>query len=62
MAAPVTSIRLNTKLADKAVRVRSAKSRTKGVPMSEKEAIALQKFKDLMKKYGGKGSFAGCDE
>jgi hypothetical protein len=62
MAAPVTSIRLNTKLAGKGVRVRSAKSRTKGVPMSEKEAIALQKFKDLMKQYGGKGSFAGCDE
>jgi hypothetical protein len=62
MAAPVTSIRLNTKLTDKAARVRSARSRTKGVPMPEKEAIALQKFKDLMKKYGGKGSFAGCDE
>jgi hypothetical protein len=62
MAAPVTSIRLNTKHSSKGVRVHSAKSRTKGVPMTEKEAIALQKFKDLMKKYGGKGSFAGCDE
>ena len=30
--------------------------------LPEKEAIGLQKFKDLMKKYGGKGSFAGCDE
>jgi hypothetical protein len=62
MAAHVTSIRLNTKLSAKSVRVRSAKSRTKDVPVTEKEAIALQKFKDLMKKYGGKGSFAGCDE
>jgi hypothetical protein len=62
MAAPVTSIRLNTKLSGKGVRVRSAKSRTKDVPMTAKEAVALQKFKDLMKKYGGKLSFEGYDE
>jgi hypothetical protein len=62
MAASVTAIHLNAKPSDKAVRVRSAKSRLKDVPMSEKEAIALQKFKDLMKEYGGKCSFAGYDD
>jgi hypothetical protein len=30
--------------------------------MTAKEAVALQKFKDLMKKYGGKLSFEGYDE
>jgi Arc/MetJ family transcription regulator len=62
MAIPLTSIRLDTKLADKAVRVLGAKSRTEAVHVALKEIVALQEFKDLMRKYGGKCSFTGCDE
>jgi Arc/MetJ family transcription regulator len=62
MAAPLTSIRLDTKLADKAVRVLGVKSRTEAVHVALREIVALQGFKDLMKKYGGKCSFAGSDE
>ncbi|MEI9968601.1 MAG: type II toxin-antitoxin system VapB family antitoxin [Terracidiphilus sp.] len=62
MAVTLTSIRLNTKLADKAVRVLGAKSRTEAVHIALEEIVALQDFKDLMKKYGGKGEFAGSDE
>jgi Arc/MetJ family transcription regulator len=62
MPVPLTSIRLNTKLADKAVRVLGAKSRTEAVHLALEEIVALQDLKDLMKKYGGKGAFAGSDE
>jgi len=62
MPATLTSIRLDTKLADKAVRVLGAKSRTEAVHVALKEIVALQEFKDLMKKYGGKLKFEGCDE
>jgi len=50
MAAKLTSIRLDAKLADEAVH------------MALKEIAKLNDFKGLMKKYGGKGSFAGSDE
>jgi Arc/MetJ family transcription regulator len=62
MAVTLTSIRLDTKLADKAARALGAKSRTEAVHIALEEIVALQDFKDLMKKYGGKGSFAGSDE
>jgi len=62
MAATLTSIRLDTKLADKAVRALGVKSRTEAVHVALKEIVALQDFKDLMKKYEGKASFASCDE
>lgn len=62
MAGTLTSIRLDTKLADEAVRVLGAKSRTEAVHIALKEIVALKGFKKLMKKYGGKGSFAGSDE
>ena len=62
MAVKLTSIRLDTKLADKAVRVLGAKSRTEAVHMALEEMVALQDFKDLMKKHGGRGKFAGSDE
>jgi len=53
---------LDTKLADKAVRVLGAKSRTEAVHMALREIVKLNDFKVLMKKYGGKGSFAGSNE
>jgi len=62
MPATLTSIRLDTKLADKAVRALGAKSRTEAVHMALSEVVRLNDFKKLMKKYGGKGSFAGSDE
>jgi Arc/MetJ family transcription regulator len=62
MPATLTSIRLDTKLADKAVRVLGAKSRTEAVHIALREIVKLNDFKGLMKKYGGKGSFAGSDE
>jgi hypothetical protein len=55
--APVTS-----KVAAKPIRAAAAKPRTKSPRMSKLEARHLESFKALMKKYGGKLSFAGCDE
>jgi Arc/MetJ family transcription regulator len=62
MAGTLTSIRLDTKLADEAVRVLGAKSRTEAVHMALLEITRLKGFKKLMKDYGGKGTFAGSDE
>jgi Arc/MetJ family transcription regulator len=62
MPVKLTSIRLDTKLADEAVRALGVKSRTEAVHVALKEIVALKRFKDLMKKYEGKASFAGSDE
>jgi len=57
MAGTLTSIRLDTKLADKAVRVLGAKSRTEAVHMALAEITKLKGFKKLMKENGGKLKF-----
>jgi Arc/MetJ family transcription regulator len=62
MAVTLTSIRLDTKLADKAVRVLGVKSRTEAIHLALKEIVALQSFKALMKKYEGKLTFANYDK
>lgn len=62
MAVTMTSIRLDTDLADEAVRVLGAKSRTEAVHVALREIVALERFKDLMKKNAGKLKFAGSDE
>jgi Arc/MetJ family transcription regulator len=62
MAGTLTSIRLDTKLADEAKRALGAKSRTEAVHIALKEIVRLNRFKKLMKKFGGKGTFAGSDE
>ena len=62
MPGTLTSIRLDTKLADEAVRLMGVKSRTEAVHVALKEIVALKRFKELMKKYGGKLTFAGLDE
>jgi Arc/MetJ family transcription regulator len=59
MAVTMTSIRLDTKLADEAVKVLGAKSRTDAVHIALREIVALKRFKKLMKKYEGKVSFEG---
>jgi len=58
----ITSIRLDTKLADEAVRVLGAKSRTEAVHMALREIVGLKRFKALMKQNGGKLTFANYDK
>jgi Arc/MetJ family transcription regulator len=61
MPVTLTSIRLDTKLADKAVRVLGAKSRTEAVHMALREIVRLKDFKKLMKENGGKLKFENYD-
>ena len=53
----MTSIRLDTKLADDAVKVLGASNRSEAVHMALREVVTLKKFKQLMSKYGGKLKF-----
>jgi Arc/MetJ family transcription regulator len=62
MAVTMTSIRLDTDLADEAVKVFSAKSRTEAIHIALREIVALKRFKRLMKKNSGKLKFSGLDE
>jgi len=59
MAVTMTSIRLDTDLADEAVRVLKAKSRTDAIHIALREIVGLKRFKKLMKKSEGKLSFKG---
>jgi Arc/MetJ family transcription regulator len=59
MAVTMTSIRLDTDLADEAVKVLKAKSRTDAVHIALREIVGLKRFKKLMKKNEGKLSFKG---
>ena len=62
MPVTLTSIRLDTHLADEAVKVLGVKSRTEAVHIALKEIVALQRFKDLMTKNAGKLRFAASCE
>ncbi|MBZ5522060.1 MAG: type II toxin-antitoxin system VapB family antitoxin [Acidobacteriia bacterium] len=62
MAATMTSIRLDTELADEAAKVLGVKSRTEAVHVALREIVALKRFKDLMKKHAGKLSFTAHGE
>jgi Arc/MetJ family transcription regulator len=62
MAVAMTSIRLDTRLADAAARVLGVKSRTAAVHAALREIVALKRFKKLMTRYGGKLTFAGHGE
>lgn len=53
----MTSIRLDTKLADDAVKALGARNRSEAVHRALREVVALKKFKQLMSKYGGKLEF-----
>jgi Arc/MetJ family transcription regulator len=59
MAVTLTSIRLDTHLADEAARILGVKSRTEAIHVALREIVALKRFKDLMRKHAGKLSFAG---
>ena len=62
MAVTITSIRLDTRLADEAVKILGVKSRTEAVHIALREIVALKRFKNLMKKNAGKLSFDGYVE
>jgi len=62
MAVTMTSIRLDTHLADEAAKVLGVKSRTAAVHVALREIVALKRFKTLMRKHDGKLSFAGHGE
>jgi len=62
MAGTLTSIRLDTQLADEAAKVLGVKTRTEAIHVALREIVALKRFKALMKKNAGKLSFAGHRE
>jgi len=62
MAVTMTSIRLDTHLADQAAKALGVKTRTEAVHVALREIVALQRFKKLMRKHAGKFSFAGHGE
>jgi len=63
MALTITSLRLDTELADEAARVLCVKTRTEAVHAALREIVALKKFKALIARHGGKMRFeAQSDE
>ena len=62
MAATMTSIRLDTHLADEAAHILGVKSRTEAVHLALREIVAIEKFKLLMAKNAGKLKFEGHGE
>ncbi|MGC2297547.1 MAG: type II toxin-antitoxin system VapB family antitoxin [Acidobacteriaceae bacterium] len=62
MAVTMTSIRLNTELADEAAKLLGVKTRTEAVHVALREIVALEKFKRLMIENGGKLDLSGLDE
>jgi Arc/MetJ family transcription regulator len=62
MAVKMASIRLDTQLADEAVKILEVKSQTEAVHVALREIVGLRRFKDLMKKNAGKLSFDGYVE
>lgn len=62
MSVTMTSIRLDTALADEAAKVLGVKSRTEAVHAALREIVALKRFKELMRKNAGKHKFEGLDE
>lgn len=61
MAKPMTSIRLDTHLADEAAKILGVKSRTEAVHVALREIVALKKFKNLMEKHSGKLTFEALE-
>jgi Arc/MetJ family transcription regulator len=62
MAVTMTSIRLDTQLADEAAKILGVKSRTEAIHVALREIVSLQRFKNLMKKHAGRLSFDAYDE
>ncbi len=53
----MTTIRLDMKLANEAVKTLGAKNKSEAVHMALREVVELKKFKNLMAAYGGKLKF-----
>jgi len=62
MAVTMTSIRLDTDLADEAAKILGVKSRTEAVHIALREIVALKRFKNLTVKHAGKLRFAALGE
>jgi Arc/MetJ family transcription regulator len=62
MAAVLTSIRLDTKLADEAAEALGVKTRTAAIHAALREVVARKQFQKLMTRNAGKLTFAGLDE
>jgi len=62
MAVTLTTIRLDTDLADEAAKALGAKSRTDAIHIALREIVEMKRFKALMKKNSGKLKFSGLDE
>lgn len=62
MATNLTSIRLDTKLADEAAKALGVKSRTEAVHIALREIVALKRFKKWAKKNAGKHTLAGLEK
>ena len=62
MANSMTSIRLDTHLADEAAAILGVKSRTDAVHAALREVVALKKFQRLMAKNAGKLKFEAHGE
>jgi Arc/MetJ family transcription regulator len=61
-AVKMTSIRLDTRLADKAVKALGVKNRTEAVHIALREIVALNDFRKLMADHAGKLRFEGHGE
>ena len=61
MTATITSIRLDKKLADEAAKALGVKTRTEAVHEALREIVAVNRFKELMRKNAGKLKFEGYD-
>ncbi len=62
MAKVMTSIRLDTRLADDAAEILGVKSRSEAVHTALREIVALKKFQRLMTKHAGKLKFEAHGE
>jgi Arc/MetJ family transcription regulator len=62
MTTTLTSIRLDTKLADEAAKALGAKTRTEEVHDALREVVALNRFKTLMLRNAGNLRFENFDE
>jgi Arc/MetJ family transcription regulator len=62
MAVTMTSIRLDTNLADEAAKILGVKSRTEAIHVALSEIVALKRFQKLMNRQSGKLSFDGYGE
>jgi Arc/MetJ family transcription regulator len=62
MAVTLTSIRLDTKLADEVKKELGVRTRTEAVHLALREIAGNRRFKKIMAKTGGKLKFAGSDE